>query len=62
MSEAKIIFDLEGIKLIHSIPQAIIIIDPKGKILSKSLNLKNFSEALKKLLPAEEVDKVIDFK
>lgn len=48
-------YDIKGIP-------TFIIIDPKGKILSKSLNLKNFSEALKKLLPAEEVDKVIDFK
>ena len=39
-----------------------IIIDSEGKILSKGLGLNNFSEALKKLLPAEEVDKIMDFK
>ena len=39
-----------------------IIIDSNGKILSKSLTLKNFSEALKRILPAGEVDKVMDFK
>ena len=39
-----------------------IIIDSEGKILSKGIGLKNFSEALKKLLPAKDVDKIMDFK
>ena len=39
-----------------------IIIDSEGKILSKGIGLNNFSEALKKLLPAKDVDKTMDFK
>jgi thiol-disulfide isomerase/thioredoxin len=39
-----------------------IIIDSEGKILSKGIGLNNFSEALKKILPAEEVDKIMDSK
>ena len=39
-----------------------IIIDSEGKILSKGIGLNNFSEALKKLLPAKDVDKIMDFK
>lgn len=39
-----------------------IIIDSEGKILSKGIGLNNFSEALKKLLPAKDVDKLMDFK
>ena len=39
-----------------------VIIDSEGKVLSKSLSLKNFSEALKKLLPSEDIDKVMGLK
>ena len=39
-----------------------IIIDSEGKILSKGIGLNNFSEALKKLLPAKDVDKIMDSK
>ena len=39
-----------------------VIIDSEGKVLSKSLSLKNFSEALKKLLPCEDIDKVMGLK
>lgn len=39
-----------------------IIIDSEGKILSKGIGLNNFSEALKKILPAKDVDKIMDFK
>ena len=39
-----------------------IIIDSEGKILSKGIGLNNFSEVLKKILPAKDVDKIMDFK